>query len=111
MATQIENRTTPRTPRTVLASLPVLIVVLSLLSLVLKNHQDLRQHSDKSHVQLMMAKQSAWLNHHPVLLTVSQLNIAGVPGTFLTDTCWHLLKTFSAHPHSQTRVSKDTTWL
>ena len=110
MATQGKNLTTTRTLRRVLASLPILIVMLSLVSVNLfKNSQDSRQPPDMSHVQLIMAKRSAWLSEHPLLLKVSQINIAGLPGEVLSDTCWHLVKTVSGHPKSQARVSKHAT--
>ena len=110
MTSKAGNQTTRRTLRKALASLPILMVLLCLLSLALvRFSQDPKPGPvDVSHVQIVMAKQSVWLNKHPLLLKVSQINFAGIPGDFITNACWHLMKSVSGHRHPPNRIPKQT---
>ena len=105
MTAQAKSNNTAN-PRKRRRSLPILIVLLCLLSLVLlKTCQDPKSGPPNiSHVQFVMAKQTAWLGQHPLLLKVSQINFAGVPGELITSTCWHLMKTISRHRRPQIRT-------
>ena len=106
MTTLAQNQITPRAMQKALTFLPMLIVLLFLLSLALfKISQNQKPASqDIVHVQIVMAKKNAWLRQHPLLLKVSQMNFAGVPGEFIISTCWHLVKTASRRQQPYIRV-------
>ena len=55
---------------------------------------------DRAHVAMVQQKQNAWLGSHPLLLKISRMEIAGVPGDLLTSTCWHMIGAVKTHPHS-----------
>jgi hypothetical protein len=63
---------------------------------------------DGRHLQVLEAKQTAWLAEHPRLLRVSRMQVCGMRGDLVTNTCWHLMKAVSDHRHQphHTRPSK-----
>ena len=111
MTTQVRNQRRWRIVHKPLALLPILIALFSLALLAhVKSGQDEKRGArDITHVQIVIGKKNAWLNRHPVLLKVSQISFGGMPGSFLTDTCWLLIKTVSHHPHPRTPDSQQTT--
>lgn len=111
MTTQAGSQRVFRNVQRPLRLLSILIVLLSLLSLahIGSGQDEKRGPPDTTHMRIMMGKQNAWLNRHPVLFKVSQISFAGVPGKFLTDTCWLFVRTISRHPHPQAPSSKQIT--